>query len=249
MSGLPQPKRSTAAQPLPSVTAPPTNITRPDLVGVERTYGLEKGLQDAINNILRTTLEVRHRTDPYVISFINQYVVCRHAGEAAKLSGMDAPSGRALLRRMDIMRAIEEITALEVTKFGYTADDVVERQKEIHDFDPVELMDDNGCWITDLRKLPGHVRRAIKEIDIKVDNEKDPNGLLTGRVIAKSVQYKFYDKQRSGELLSREKGVFKEKKVIERDLGENARSVLLGQASAAQARKLAVRDVGGSDGE
>lgn len=211
MSGLPQPKRSTAAPQLPSVTAPPTNITRPDMTGVERTYGLEKGLQDAINNILRSTLEVRHRTDPYVISFINQYVVCRHAGEAAKLSGMDAPSGRAPCAAW-ISCAIEEITA-EVTKFGYTADDVVERQKEIHDFDPVELMDDDGCWITDLRKLPGHVRRAIKEIDVKVDNEKDPNGLLTGRVIAKSVSYKFYDKQKSGELLSRRRVSLKRRKL------------------------------------
>lgn len=234
MSGLPKPK---------------INIERPVAEGGLKTYELDKGLQQQINTILKDTLESRHFLDPHVIAFINHYTVCRHAGEAARLSGMDGHSGRALLKRVDIMQAVQKIAALEVEKYGFTAEDVVERQKEINDFDPIDLVDDEGRYIIDLRQLPGHARRVIKEIDVQVDNEKDPNGMLTGRVIARSVKYKFYDKTKSGELLSREKGVFKEQKTVVREVGENMRSLLLSQAGAAQERLAQMRNVSPVEGD
>ena len=228
-----------------AIAAEKTTVTMPVVTGGVKTYAVEKGLQDKINGILKSTLEMRHFSDPHVIAFINQYVVCRHAGEAARAAGMDGYSGRALLKRVDIMRAIQEISALEIEKFGYTAEDVVERQKEINDFDPIELVDENGCLITDIRMLPGPVRRAIKDMDVQVEEEKDPNGMPTGRTVIKSVKFKFHDKTKAGELLSREKGVFKEKKVVERDVGENMRNILLAQKDAAVARLTGMRNVGG----
>lgn len=175
--------------------------------------------------ILRETLKPAHMTDPTVLRFISHFLHCRSHSQAAKLCGLTAVDGRNLYARPDIYNAISKLTAEAVVKFGYDAAEVVERVKEIAFFDPVDLVYSNGTYKKNLKDIPPETRRVIKKLVVKNVYEEDLNGVpqYKGEIIT----YEFWDKNRSLELLGREKDTFKKTNVIVHDVSKNARSFLL----------------------
>lgn len=189
--------------------------------------------------ILKTTLHPEHREDPNILKFISAYLTNRDLRQSAKAAGIDYHSAKNLRQRKDISLAIEKVTEVTVSKYGYDANDIVERTKEIVEYDPAELEHDDGSFKESMQDISPEIRRAIKKFKAKNLYDTDENGVKV--VVGKLIEVEFYDKMKGIELLSREKNVFKETKRVEHDVSTNMKEVLLESAKRAEAR--AVRDV------
>jgi hypothetical protein len=189
-------------------------------------------------SILDLTLIPQHRTDPNVIRFIKNYLICRDVKQAAEMGGLTRYDGENLKRRPDIHDAIAKITDAAVLKHGYDASEVVERVKEISRVDPGDLENPDGTYKR-MRDIPPELRRAIKRMKVKNTYSMDPNGIKVAN--GEIIEIEFWDKMKAVELLGREKELFKETKKVEHDLGKNMSSVLLDSKRIAEQH---IRDVG-----
>lgn len=183
--------------------------------------------------IMSELLKPMHASDPTVIRFIGNYVTCREVGQASRLCGIKPSDGRNLLKRPDIWACVQKLTNEQVVRFGYDANEVVERVKEISNVDPVYLANPDGTYIKNLHKIPAEVRRAIKSLKVKNIYEEDVNGIPQYR--GEIISYEFWDKLKGLELLGREKDTFKKTTVVEHDVSKNARNILLAGLNRAEA--------------
>lgn len=191
--------------------------------------------QDDISVIMRETLLPKHLTDPNVIRFIGNYTQCSDVKQAATLSGLSGADGRNLFNRPDIYKCIQKITQDVVAKFGFDAEQVVERVKELAFVDIADLFDSQGRIIENIHDIDPAVRRAVKKFKYKSYFEDDVNGVpqYRGRIY----EVELWDKPRSLELLGREKDTFKKTTVMQHDVSKNAAEFLLGSIQRADARK------------
>lgn len=186
--------------------------------------------------ILRETLQPYHMTDPVVLLFISHYLHCRSVPQASRLAGIGGVDGKNLFNRPDIYNAISRLTSEAVVKFGYDAAEVVERVKELAFFDPIDLVNEDGTYKKSLHDLNPETRRVIKKLKVKNVFEPDMNGVPQYR--GEVIEYEFWDKPRSLELLGREKETFKKTTVVEHNVSKDARNWLLASADRGdQARK------------
>jgi hypothetical protein len=195
--------------------------------------------EDETSFILDSTLNDTHRFDPNIILFISNYMKCRHPKQAALESGLAWSAGRNLLERRDIAETIQKLTDKSLHKFGFDASQIVERVKEIADVNPFDIMDSNMVVLTK-DQIPPEVQRTIKRFEVIETIGKDLNGMpvTTGRV----VKIEFHDKMKANEMLGREKGVFKETKVVQHDMGDKMANVLLGAPQRALERIAQLRE-------
>lgn len=202
--------------------------------------------QELMDQIIRTTLKPVHATDANVLQFISNYNLCHDVKQAAKMSGLHARDGKNLINNKDIYECIQRIAAAGSRKFGYDAEEVVSKVKEILDVDPAELYNaEVGAFYEDINSIPPELRRAIKKLNVINIYEKDPNGVIIG-IQSKILKYEFYDKIKAAELLGSEKEIFKRKVDVTHDVGTNMRDTLLGRLEAAeQAKMIKARDVSG----
>ena len=191
-----------------------------------------------ISQIMREVLKPKHATDPLVIKFIGNYVTCRDVKEAASLTGLTNADGRHLFNQPDIYKCIQQITEKAVVKFGFDAEQVVERVKELAFVDIADLFDGQGRIIENIHDMDPAVRRAIKKFKYKSYFEDDVNGVpqYRGRIY----EVELWDKPRSLELLGREKDTFKKTNVIQHDVSKNAAEFLLGSLQRAEARRAEI---------
>lgn len=192
---------------------------------------------DEVSIILKMTLRPEHREDPNILRFISSYLGCRDTAQAARDAGLQAQSGRHLRNRPDIWACIVKLTEKSVSKFGFDASEVVQKFKEVMDFDPIDLYHPDGR-IKELSELPPEARRCIKKFKAKNIFEDDANGMP--RMVGRLIEYEFYDKMRAGELLGREKDLFVEKKKVEHDVTNDMASLLLESARRADERQVAL---------
>lgn len=192
--------------------------------------------------ILKKCLLPQHAEDPNVLKFIQNYLMCRDAKQAAREAGLNGRDGENLKRRSDIHEAIRQLTEKAVLKYGYDATEVVERVKEIAMVDPIDLENSDGSFKKHMKDLSPELRRAIKKMRVKNIFENDPNGMkvITGEII----EIEFHDKMKAVELLGREKEIFKESKKITHDLTDNMSSVLLQSRDRATEHMKQMREVG-----
>ena len=194
--------------------------------------------EDLLNTIIKTTLKPIHATDPNILRFIANYNLCKDVKQAAKLSGLHANDGKRLIDRPDIYECIQRIAAAGARKFGYDAEEVVAKVKEVIDFDPVDLVDpETGVFYEDLQSVPPETRRVIKKLVVQNIYDKDPNGVVTG-IHSKILKYEFWDKLKAAEMLGQEKEVFTKKLKVEHEVGENMKDTLLGRLEAADERRM-----------
>lgn len=121
-------------------------------------------------------------------------------------------------------------------KYGYDANEVIERVKEIMDVDVIEFENPDGSFKTHLSQLAPETRRAIKKFKAKNLYGADANGMKI--VIGQLLEVELWDKLKSAELLGREKSIFKETKKVEHDITTNMAHVLLESKRMADERAL-----------
>ena len=196
--------------------------------------------------IFKESLTPRHLADQTILAYIIKYVECRHNGQACKSVGITGVEGNNLRKHPDISNAIKKLTHMTIEKFGYSAEDMVERVREVADFDPGCVYNDDGTF-KHMKDLSPEERRAIKGFDCRNIMEKDPNGMETGRMIGQVINYEFYDRIDSAKILVKEKGHFKDIKRVEHEVTTVISTQLIaGLKRAEEGRLLAARDVTGS---
>lgn len=184
--------------------------------------------------ILKATLRPDQYEDPKVLHFIQNYLRCRSAAQAAKEAGLAPHVGQVLRLKPEIHACIEQLTQKAVMKYGFDASEIVERVKEISAMDPIEFENPDGSYKTHLSQISPESRRAIKKFVVKNLYGLDANGVRI--VIGQLVTVELWDKLKAVELLGREKQIFKETKVHQHDVTQNMASVLLDANRRANAR-------------
>lgn len=192
--------------------------------------------EDETHFILQSSLIPEHREDPNILRFIANYMRCRDARQAASEAGLNPRSGPNLRGRPDIHAAITRLSEKSVLKYGFDASEVIEKVKEIANIDPADFLNEDGSYKTNMRDIPPESRRAVKKFKAKNLYERDPNGMMV--VVGQLIEVEFWDKMKASELLGREKEVFKEKKIVEHDIGQNMGAFLLESAKRADQRLI-----------
>lgn len=197
-----------------------------------------------IQQIISTTLTPIHATDPKVLLFISNYNLCKDVKQAARLSGLHANDGKHLINNKDIYQCIQQIAQAGSRKFGYDAEEVVSKVKEVLEFDPADLINpETQAFYEDISQVPAETRRVIKKLTIQNVYDKDPNGIIIG-IHSKILKFEFWDKLKAAEMLGGEKEVFKKSLKVEHEVGSNMRETLLARIEDADNRKvLKAKDV------
>lgn len=219
---------------------PPPPLPPPPRFPLEGSGPVVSGLlsEPEVKLIIESTLLPEHREDPNVLLFIASYLRCRDTRQAAREAGLDVRSGPNLRLRPDIHTCITALSEKSVLKYGFDASEVVEKVKEVMNFDPIELEHMDGTFKEHLRDIAPEARRAIKRFKAKNFYETDVNGMkvLAGKII----EVEFYDKMKAIELSGREKKLFKETKSVEHDVSNNMRDLLLASTQRADNRILEI---------
>ncbi len=195
---------------------------------------------DEVSFILQTSLKPVHHSDINILRFINNYMRCRDPKQAAVEAGLTASSGRALKARPDIHLAIARLTEKSLDKFGFSAEEVIERVKEIAFVDPLDLFNPDGSCKTKMADIAPEARRAIKSFKVKNLYETDPNGMKVR--VGEIVEIQMWDKMKSVEFLGREKSLFKETTKVEHDITSNMASILLDSKSRGEQAYIQARE-------
>ena len=187
---------------------------------------------DEVSKIMDETLLPIHRKDPLVIKFIDAYLHCRNKKQAADEAGLIARAGAVLYNRKDINACIMKLTTLSAQKYGYDGHEMIERVKEVGDFDPIDLYDLESGRFKKIHEMPPHARRVLKKLKVKNFFTEDINGIKVwaGEIL----EYEFYDKMEAWKTLGREKNVMKDTKTIEHDVSSNMKELLLDRRTRAE---------------
>ena len=205
---------------------PPTNREKPGELN-----------EDETSHILNVTLKERHREDPDVLAFIDSFIRCRDIRQASVESGMAPSVGRKLRYRRDIALAIQKLTDRSAVKHGIDGSEIFERVKEVVEFDPILLMNPDGTFKSNLHDIPPEARRVLKKMKVKNlwGETEDINGMKSKIVIGEVIEYEFYDKLKSAELIGKEKQMFKNTTVHEHTVTKDMAEVLLASKKRAEA--------------
>ena len=132
---------------------------------------------------------------------------------------------QSIRHNRQVHEAIKQVTDATMVKFGYDANDVVERVKEVAALYPIEFENPDGSYKTSLSQIRPEARRAIKSMVVKNEYGVDPNGMP--RVTGQIIKIDLWDKLKAAELLGREVQVFKETKKIEHEHTKGMKDILL----------------------
>lgn len=178
--------------------------------------------------ILETTLKSKHREDPLVLMFIESFVRCKNIQQASAEAGIARSLGAQYRYRKDIALAIQKLIDKSIIKYGFDASELIERTKEMVDFDPIMLQNPDGTFKSNLYDVSPEARRSLKKLKVKNVWGEDLNGhkIITGEVI----EYEFYDKQKAIEMVGREKDLFKTTTKVEHTISNDMASILLESA-------------------
>lgn len=186
--------------------------------------------------ILKSTLRKEALKDEKIISFIDSFVRCKNIPQASRDAGVHKNIGHKWRHRADIASAIEKLTVKSYVKFGFDASEVVERTKEIVDFDPLDLVNPDGSYKSNLNDIAPEARRVLKKLKVKniYKNSKDHNGIKSKIIVGEVIEYEFYDKLKGIELLGAEKDLFKKTTRVEHDVTKDMADILLASARRAE---------------
>lgn len=196
--------------------------------------------EDEVNAILKTSLNPHHLADVRVIKYIQEFLRTRDNSDACLFAGIDKRSGYALRQKPDIHDAITRLTQKSLMKFGFDAEDIAEKVREISHVDIAELFQPSGMYKHPIEMAP-EVRRVIKKFKIKYLYGPDNNGIHTK--IGEVLEVELWDKLKAAELLAREKDLFTPTSVVKNDITENMSKTLLGAANRGLKRVASYRDV------
>lgn len=215
------------------IPMPPSVIPRvPDVVEDKKVP--EKTVKFILDKHLHRD---NHRYNPVVLSFIDNYMHYLDVRKASDETGITYKQGKDLRNRPDIAKAIGELTDIAVEKYGYSAAEVVERVKEVLNFDPAILENKDGTYKEKLSDIPFEMRGAIKKFKVKNEYGIDANGMRT--VVGKIIEVEMWDKMKAADMLGKEKDVFKDSL----DINQNVKISISSALQEANMRVINARDV------
>jgi hypothetical protein len=186
--------------------------------------------------ILDAELKSKHRKDPTVISFINCFVRCKNISQSAAETGIPYSLGYSIRHRADVASCIQKIIDKSAMKYGFDASEIMERTKEIVDFDPIMVQNPDGTFKNNFHDIPPEARRNIKKLKVKNiwGDSTDLNGMKSKIIIGEIIEYEFYDKLKAVELSGKEKELFKTTTKVEHSVTKDMASILLAAAQRGQ---------------
>lgn len=185
--------------------------------------------------ILDSTLKEKHRKDSVVIAFIDSFIACKSISQASSEAGIHKTVGYSIRHRKDVANAIQKLIDKSTVKYGFDNSEVMERVKEVVDFDPIDMQNPDGSFKTNLYDIPPEARRCLKKLKVKniFNQVEDLNGMKSKIIIGEIIEYEFYDKLKASELVGKEKEMFKNTTKIEHGLTKDMANVLLASVNRA----------------
>ena len=202
---------------------------------------------DEYGFILSSCLKPKHRDDPKVIEFIDAFVRCKNIAQASADVGIHKSLGYKWRHRKDIAHCIQKLTDRSLVKYGFDASEIVERVKEIVDFDPIELQRADGTFKKNLFEVSPEARRCLKKLKVKNlwETRKDINGIEEKIMVGEIIDYEFaspVEKLKASELIGTEKEIFKKTTKVEHGVTKDMASILLESAKRADEKRIEFRD-------
>ena len=185
--------------------------------------------------ILDDCIRGTDRNNAQLIMFIEAFVRCKSISQASEEAGINAQIGYRYRHRKDVGNAIQKIIDKSLTKYGFDGSEVVERAKEIVDFDPIKLINADGTYKNNLHDIDPATRRNIKSLKVKniYQQTEDLNGMKSKIIVGEVIEYTVYDKLKAIELVGKEKELFKSTTRIEHDVTKDMKSILLASTQRA----------------
>lgn len=185
--------------------------------------------EDEGSFILDATLKGVHRHDVNVLAFIESFVRCKNIKQASYEAGVHPSVGYNYRHKPDISLAIEKIINKSAQKYGFDASEIMERTKEVIDFDPIAVQNADGTFISNLHAIEPEARRCIKKLKARnlYQTIKDMNGMEKQIIVGEVIEYEFYDKLKAVELGGKEKELFKNTTKVEHTVSKDMASILL----------------------
>lgn len=223
----------------PSVSLPTTSDTtvakKPSGKLTENEYGY----------ILDTTLKPKNRKDPKMIAFIESFVRCKNIAQASAETGINKKIGFGWRHRVDIARCIQKMIDKSTVKHGFDGSEILERVKEVVDFDPIMMVNPDGTYKNDLNDIEPEARRSLKKLKVKNlwgDAKPDMNGIVNKLIVGEIIEYEFYDKLKAAELVGKEKEMFKNTTKVEHGVTKDMANLLLESAKRADKQITMMND-------
>lgn len=221
------------------------SIPRPAGLPTAQSLGNEierngKLTDDEYGFILDSTLREKHRNDPICLAYIDSFVRCKNNSQASSECGIKASVGYNLRHQKDVALAIQKLIDRSAVKYGFDASELIERTKEMVDFDPISLQNPDGSFKSNLHDIAPEARRNLKKMKVKnlYSEMEDINGMKSRIIIGELIEYEFYDKQKAIELAGKEKDLFKNTTKVEHTVSDKMADILLESAKRGQQASL-----------
>lgn len=195
--------------------------------------------------ILDTTLKEKHRTDSKVLSFIDYFIRCKNISQSSAECGVHASVGYKWRHQKDISLAIQKLIDRSSIKFGFDASEIVERTKEMVDFDPIQMQNADGTFKSNMHDIAPEARRNLKKLRVKNmwGESEDINGVKTRIIIGEIIEYEFYDKLKAIDLIGKEKDLFKQTTKVEHTISADMASILLESVKRGERASLDFKNI------
>lgn len=179
--------------------------------------------------ILSSTLSKKHRVDSVTLQFIDNFIRCKNIAQASAECGIAASLGYRIRHYADVSTAIQKLIEKSSIKYGFDASEIMERTKEIVDFDPIMLQNADGTFKTNLHDIAPEARRNLKKLKVKnlFNQDEDINGIKSKIIIGEVIEYEFYDKMKAIDLAGKEKDMFKTTTKVEHTVSKDMARILL----------------------
>jgi len=186
--------------------------------------------------ILEANLLPKHRSDPSILGFINSFVRCKNIAQASQEAGIHKSLGYEYRYRKDVALTIERLIDKSLIKYGFDAAEVMERTKELVDFDPIMVQNADGTFKNNFHDIEPEARRNIKKLKARniYSEVEDMNGVKKKIIIGEVIEYEFYDKLKALDLIGKEKDLFKTTTKVEHTISSDMASLLLDSAKRGQ---------------
>ena len=215
------------------IPLPPKPQAAPPVITDERSGELT---ENEFGFILDECLKPKHRKDPSVLAFIDSFIRCKNIAQASAECGISASLGYQYRHRMDIANVIQKLVDRSAIKYGFDASEIMERTKEMVDFDPIAMQNPDGSFKSCFYEMTPEARRNVKKLKVHnlYSQDKDINGMSKKIIVGKVIEYEFYDKLKAIELVGKEKEMFKSTTRVEHAITKDMASILLESASRGQ---------------
>lgn len=250
MSGFPLPPhlRVKSESGVPSIIPKieyPSEQNAQDVTPAEETKDAEELSLNEYCFILDSTLSKRHRKDEVVIAFIDSFIRCKSIAQASAECDIAPSLGYIIRHKADVANAIQKLIDRHTVKYGFDASEIMERTKEIVDFDPISMMNRDGTYKKNLHEIEPEARRSLKKMKARnlYKNVKDINGILNKIIVGELIEYEFYDKLKAVELVGREKDMFSSNVKHEHSMTKDMAHILLASAQRGERAKLDFKNV------